>query len=113
MFARLMGLATISPAELERVRHGQRTTVVDVNARQSWINARVPGALHLDPVGYEARDLPEDKSSSLVFYCSNPLCRKAPNAARRAKKMGYGDVKVMSAGISGWLAAKLPTEAGE
>jgi len=47
-----------------------------------------------------------------VFYCSNPLCRKAPSAARRAKQMGYTDVKVMSAGISGWLDAKLPTETG-
>ncbi|MFL6197565.1 MAG: rhodanese-like domain-containing protein [Thermoanaerobaculia bacterium] len=35
------------------------------------------------------------------------------NAARRAKKMGYENVKVMSAGITGWLAAKLPTEGGE
>jgi rhodanese-related sulfurtransferase len=49
----------------------------------------------------------------LVFYCSNPLCRKAPTAARRARKMGYTNVHVMSAGINGWLAAKLPTESGE
>lgn len=48
----------------------------------------------------------------LVFYCSNPLCRKAPNAARRAKQMGYHNVQVMSAGISGWLNAKFPTESG-
>jgi 3-mercaptopyruvate sulfurtransferase SseA len=26
--------------------------------------------------------------------------------------MGYADVRVMSAGISGWIAANLPTEAG-
>jgi len=41
------------------------------------------------------------------------MCRKAPNAARRAKKMGYANVTVMSAGISGWLASKLPSESGE
>jgi rhodanese-related sulfurtransferase len=113
MFALLMGLNSISPAELERVRHEQRVRVIDVNARQNWIAARVPGAVHLDPMGYEDTDLPADKGTSLVFYCSNPMCRKAPNAARRARKMGYSDVKVMSAGISGWLAAKLPTESGE
>jgi len=27
--------------------------------------------------------------------------------------MGYNNVKVMSAGISGWLAKNLPTQAGE
>jgi len=48
-----------------------------------------------------------------VFYCSGPLCRKAPLAARRAKGFGYTDVRVMSAGISGWMAARLPTESGD
>jgi 3-mercaptopyruvate sulfurtransferase SseA len=41
------------------------------------------------------------------------LCRKAPNAARRAKKLGHANVKVMSAGISGWLSARLPVSSGE
>lgn len=113
MFARLMGLKTISPDELQQLIQERRVTVIDVNSRQSWIKARVPGALNLDPADYTDNDLPPDKESSLVFYCSNPMCRKAPNAARRAKKMGYANVTVMSAGISGWLASKLPSESGE
>ncbi len=113
MFARLMGLKTVSPGGLHQMIQEQQVTVIDVDSRQSWTKARVPGALNLDPADFNASDLPPDKESSLVFYCSNPLCRKAPNAARRAKKMGYSNVKVMSAGISGWLAAKLPTEGGE
>jgi rhodanese-related sulfurtransferase len=112
MFAFLMGLKTISPGGLHEMMRKQPVTVLDVNSPQSWIKARVPGALNLDPADYKASDLPADKEAILVFYCSNPLCRKAPNAARRAEKMGYSDVKVMSAGISGWLAAKLPTEGG-
>ncbi len=110
MFARLMGFGVISPDGLQQMIQKQQVTVIDVNSRQSWIKARVPGALNLDPADYNESDLPPDKESSLVFYCSNPMCRKAPNAARRAKKMGYSNVKVMSAGISGWLATKLPTE---
>ena len=113
MFARLMGLHTISPGKLHEMLQTRQVTVIDVNSRQSWMKARVPGALNLDPAGYTDSDLPADKESSLVFYCSNPLCRKAPNAARRAGKMGYSNVTVMSAGISGWLAARLPTEGGE
>jgi rhodanese-related sulfurtransferase len=113
MFALLMGLKTVSPGGLHQMIQKEQVIVIDVNSRQSWMKARVPGALNLDPAGFNDSDLPPDKESSLVFYCSNPLCRKAPNAARRAKKMGYGNVKVMSAGISGWLAAKLPTEGGE
>ena len=114
MFARLMGLKTISPDGLHRLaQNPEHVSVIDVNSRQSWVKARVPGATNLDPAAYKDSDLPPDKNAVLVFYCSNAMCRKAPNAARRAKKMGYSNVKVMSAGISGWLAAKLPTESGE
>ena len=115
MFALLMGLKTISPEGLHRLmQNAEPVSVIDVNSRLSWTKAHVPSARNLDPNDYKDSDLPSDKNGMLVFYCSNPLCRKAPNAARRAKKIGYNNVHVLSAGISGWLAAKLPTEfAGE
>ncbi|PYQ10089.1 MAG: hypothetical protein DMH00_11845 [Acidobacteria bacterium] len=113
MFARLMGLKTISPDRLHQlVQSLEPVTIIDVNSRRSWMEARVPGASNLDPAAYKESDLPPDKNAVLVFYCSNPMCRKAPNAARRAKKIGYHNVHVMLAGISGWLVAKLPTESG-
>jgi rhodanese-related sulfurtransferase len=83
-----------------------------MNSPRGWATARIPGALNLDPVSYNDNDLPASRDSILVFYCSNFLCSKAPNAARRAKGMGYANVHVMSAGISGWLKASLPTESG-
>ena len=110
MFARLMGLQVISPQSLQQLLQSGPVTVIDVNSPQSWLAAHVPGAISLDPLGYDVADLPADKNSILVFYCSNFMCRKAPNAARRAKSMGYRDVRVMSAGITGWLNASLPTE---
>lgn len=110
MFARLMGLETISPKELLQLVRDKQVSVFDVNSQESWRKAHVPGAVHIDPLEFQSSDLPADKNSSLVFYCSNYFCRKAPNAARRAKSIGYSNVKVMSAGIAGWLAAQLPTE---
>lgn len=113
MFARLMGLKTISPKDLNRMtQNSGSVSVIDVNSRQSWMRAHVPGATNLAPTGYVESDLPSAKDAALVFYCSNPMCSKAPIAARRAKKMGYSNVRVMSAGIAGWLAAKLPVESG-
>ncbi len=113
MFALLMGLKTVSPGELHQIILRGQATIIDVNSRQSWMQAHVPGALNLNPADYNESDLPRDKESKVVFYCANPMCRKAPNAARRAKKMGYKCATVMSAGITGWIAAKLPTERGE
>lgn len=110
---KLMNLETISPHRLNNILAEERVTVLDVNDRQSWIKARVPAAINLDPKAYTISDLPADKASTLVFYCSNPMCRKAPNAARKAQNFGYINVKVMSAGISGWLADGLPAMGGE
>jgi rhodanese-related sulfurtransferase len=110
MIARLMGLDTISPAELRRLLQEGQAFAIDVNSPQSWSQAHVPGAINLDSTAYTAADLPPDKNTLLVFYCSNTWCRKAPNAARRANAFGYGNVRVMSAGIKGWLGASLPVE---
>ena len=72
--ALLMGLKSVSPADLNRLVREGKVAVFDVNSRQSW--------------------------------------SKAPIAAKRAKRMGYEDVRVLSAGITGWVAAGLPTQAG-
>jgi rhodanese-related sulfurtransferase len=113
MFARLMGLNVVSPRKLQQLMQKQPVSVLDVNSRQSWLTARVAGARPLDPMGYDESELPADRDSMLVFYCSTFMCRKAPIAARHAREMGYRNVHVMSAGISGWIGAGLPTESGE
>ncbi|WP_313915588.1 rhodanese-like domain-containing protein [Tahibacter sp.] len=112
MIAFLMGLPTIAPrALLARIQ--QRTVCVcDVNSLSSWNAAHVPGARRLDPHAYTAADLGAAPGAGIVFYCSGPLCRKAPIAARRAQQMGHTDVHVMSAGLRGWLDAGLPVERG-
>jgi rhodanese-related sulfurtransferase len=108
-----MGLKSIAPSDLHQLIQQRGVTVIDVNSSSSWRSARVSGSLNLEPATFREGDLPTDRDTVLVFYCSNPFCRKAPNAARRAKGMGYRNVRVMSAGISGWLAAELPTESDE
>ncbi len=111
MFAFLYGLKSIAPSALQRALPDGATRVFDMNGRPRWVQAHVPGARSLD-LDFTRADLPADATTPLVFYCSNPLCRKAPNAARRARQMGFADVAVMSAGLSGWMSAGLPTEAG-
>lgn len=113
MLARLMGLETIDPTTLHRrIERGEPLAILDVNSSASWRSARIPGARHLDPASFGEHDLPGERERALVFYCANPFCRKAPLAARRVLRLGYQNVQVLSAGISGWLAAGLPAESG-
>jgi len=113
MMALLMGLKTIAPAELLTLSERGSVNVFDVNSLESWERAHVPTARHLHPDEFEAGELPEDRAAHLVFYCSNPMCRKAPRAAKRARELGYPNVRVMSAGIRGWVGAGLPTESAK
>ena len=112
MLATLMGLKSISARDVSELLPSGRAVIVDVNAPARWSAAHVPGARNLDPVHFDASDLPAEQDRLLVFYCSNFMCRKAPLAARRTKAMGYTDVRVMSAGIQGWVGEGLPVEAG-
>ncbi|MCC6208456.1 MAG: rhodanese-like domain-containing protein [Gammaproteobacteria bacterium] len=113
MFARMMGVATISPWRLHEKMQRGAVTVFDANPRPSWMNGHVPGAVNIDASEYPERDLPENKNSCVVFYCSGPWSGASPYAARRAKQMGYINVCVLSNGIRGWIAAELPMEQGE
>ena len=46
--------------------------VFDNNGAGRWKRSHVPGAKNLNPHAIEASDLPDDRSATLVFYCSGP-----------------------------------------
>ena len=56
--------------------------------------------------------LPKDKSALIVAYCGNPQCPAYRAAAEAAKKLGYKNIKHLTAGIAGWKAAGEKTEKG-
>lgn len=72
MFARLLGLRTISPRGLHQLMQNESVTAVDVNPRASWVEARVPGALNLDPLGFDHDDLRSEKDATLWLQASLP-----------------------------------------
>jgi rhodanese-related sulfurtransferase len=51
-------------------------------------------------------------NSRSIAYCGNPKCGAYLRAAKAAQKLGYTNIKHMSAGISSWKAAGVKTEAG-
>lgn len=105
-----MGVRTLSIAALRTLLAHDAATLYDVNGHARWLQAHVPGAVPLDPDGFGADALPVDRQRLLVFYCSGPMCRKAPLAARRARALGWSRVRVLSAGIHGWRKANLPVQ---
>jgi rhodanese-related sulfurtransferase len=101
----------ISIAELKKAIAEKKVTVIDVNGADSYKAGHVPSALDFDAVESKlATVLPKDKAALVVAYCGSPSCSAYTAAANAAKKLGYTNVKHLSAGISGWKAAKEDTE---
>ena len=101
----------ISIAEVKALAESKKATIIDVNGTESYAKAHVPGALNFEAIEAAfAKALPEDKNAPIVAYCGGPQCKAYQAAAKAAEKLGYKNVKHMSAGISGWTKAGEKTE---
>ena len=104
----------ISVAEVKAVIEAKKATIIDVNGADSYKAGHVPTAVSFDAVKANlAKSLPHDKGALVIAYCGGPGCGAYAAAAEAAKKLGYTNVKHMSAGISGWKSAGEKTEAAE
>jgi rhodanese-related sulfurtransferase len=100
-------------AEVKAAVAGKSAVILDVNGTESWRKGHVPGALDYAAVKDKlASVLPKDKSTLVIAYCGGPKCKAYQNAAQAAAKLGYTNVKHMSAGISGWQKAGEKMEKG-
>ncbi|HEY1050988.1 MAG TPA: rhodanese-like domain-containing protein [Prosthecobacter sp.] len=96
----------ISIADLKQAIADKKVTVIDVNGSSSYANGRVPGAIDFQASKDTlASQLPADKGALVVAYCGGPKCSAYKAAAKEAEKLGYTNVKHLSAGISGWKDA--------
>jgi rhodanese-related sulfurtransferase len=89
----------------------KQVTVIDVNGTDSWKEGHIPGAIDFTANSGKLADLlPKDKNALVVAYCGGPKCGAYQAAANAAKKLGYTNVKHLSAGISGWKQAGEKTQ---
>ena len=97
----------ISIADLKQAIADKKVTVIDVNGAASYANGHIPGAVNFAAQKDSlASVLPADKGALVVAYCGGPACSAYKAAANAASQLGYTNVKHLSAGISGWKAAK-------
>jgi len=96
----------VSVTEVKALVETKKAVLIDVNGSDSFKKGRVPGALDYAAIKdtLEAK-LPKDKNTLIVAYCGGPACKAYQSAAQAAEKLGYKNVKHMSAGISGWKEA--------
>ena len=104
----------ITIPELKSAIAAKKVTVIDANGTASWQKGHIPGAIDFKASGDKLSTLlPTDKGALVVAYCGGPWCHAYVAAAKEAEKLGYTNIKHLSAGISGWTEASEPTEPGK
>jgi rhodanese-related sulfurtransferase len=104
---------SITIDDLKTAIASKQVVLLDANGSESWQKGHIPGA-----IDYSAKKdnlasvLPQDKDALVVAYCGNPQCVAYRAAAEAAKKLGYKNVKHLTAGIMGWKDAGEKTEPG-
>ena len=103
----------ISIKALKKAIEAKKVVLIDVNGTKSWAKGHIPGAVNFESQEAKlASVLPADKKALVVAYCGGPKCKAYQAAATAAEKLGYKNVKHLSAGISGWKEAGQKTEKG-
>jgi rhodanese-related sulfurtransferase len=106
--------ADISVPDLKKAIAEKSVTVIDVNGSDSYKTGHIPTAIDYEKDSATlAKVLPADKAALVVAYCGGPKCNAYKAAAKKAKELGYTNVKHLSAGISGWKEAGEATEKSE
>lgn len=104
---------TITIPDLKAAMASQKIVLLDANGSESWQKGHIPGAIDFSANKENlASVLPQDKNTLVVAYCANPQCPAYRAAAAAAKKLGYKNIKHLTAGIMGWRDAGEKTEPG-
>ena len=82
----------VSISEVTALSESRKAVIIDVNGSLDYTAIK-------DNL---ASVLPKDKNALIVAYCGNPKCKAYQAAANAAQKLGYKNIKHMSAGIAGW-----------
>lgn len=105
---------TITISDLKAaMASSQPIVLLDANGTESWQHGHIPGAIDFNANKDNlASLLPKDKDVLVVAYCANPQCPAYRSAAAAAKKLGYKNIKHLTAGIMGWRDAGEKMEQG-
>ncbi len=96
----------ISVEDLQKAIESKKVAIIDVNGPNSYKKGHIPGAIDFSSAQKDLGQLlPKKKNTLVVAYCGGPQCKAYLRGAKAASKLGYSNVRHLSAGISGWKEA--------
>lgn len=73
-----------------------------------YAKGHIPGAVSIPFSEFDKKTnlLPKDKATLLIYYCEGLECKLSHNSAKKAKALGYTNVKVFAKGFPEWMKQK-------
>ncbi len=86
-------------------------TVMIIDARPykvKYTKGHIPGAVSIPFSQFNKKVdlLPKDKDTLLIYYCGGLKCKLSHKSAKKAKALGYTNVKVFAKGFPEWKKQK-------
>lgn len=79
--------------------------LIDSRPERAVEKGSIPGAINIPDNKFDATRLPADKAKPLIFFCGGLACDLSEKSAKKAKALGYSNVRVYVEGHPGWAAA--------
>ena len=99
---------TVSPEELNQTLDTGSCVVIDVGESYWYREGRIPGSYYSMRTRLAESMTRFPHSTSVVVCCGDGII--SPFAATDIRDMGFGDVRVLAGGRSGWKRAGFPLE---
>jgi rhodanese-related sulfurtransferase len=83
--------------------------IIDARPYQvKYIKGHIPGAVSIPFSKFDKKIdlLPKDKSTLLIYYCGGLKCKLSHKSAKKAKALGFTNVKVFAKGYPEWKKQK-------
>lgn len=111
-FAVVDGVIPISMADVEKELGKKDVYIFDANTKEERIKyGYLKGSIFINTPEWVSL-LPSNKDAKIIFYCLNRMCYASSDAALKAQKLGYTNVRVMLDGIESWILSARPIEKG-
>lgn len=105
-------LPMIDPLSIkDHLTEGDQFVIIDVRPLADFEIGHIRGALSADIPAFQ-KFLPKSKLELIVIYDDKGTSFKVESFARKLKKLGYKDVKVLKGGLGSWTTKKLPMISG-
>ncbi|WP_372881656.1 rhodanese-like domain-containing protein [Psychromonas sp.] len=108
--SKISGVKSIAAQDAIMMMNKQNAIIVDVRPADEYkkghiVNAKNIPVSQIDKGGFA--DIEKHKDSPIIVVCASG--DRSSSAAGKLVKAGFGQVNNLSAGMSGWAAANLPT----